>query len=156
MNENTIRRVIALAASGALLASLAIATVAAPVAANGDDRECTMHGTKGDDVVDYVPAGEVFCGHQGNDHVDGIHGVFIGGPGDDSTRWNDGLFYGGPGDDSVYFNWGPFWGGPGNEYVYNNVGDGNDGVFYGGPGLDYQNWGRGVFVPGPQKLQKDK
>jgi hypothetical protein len=156
MNENIIRRTTALVASAVLLASL---TVAVPVAANGDEPECTMHGTKGDDVIAYVPAGEVYCGHQGNDRVvDGIHGVFVGGPGDDYVRWNDGAFYGGPGSDSVTENWKPFYGGPGNDWVWLNHGGGNDGAFYGGPGFDsvlsVSPWGEGVFVPGPQKPQK--
>ena len=158
MNQHIVRRSIALMAPAALLASLALASVAATATADGDERECTMHGTKGDDVVVYVPAGEVYCGHQGNDRVDGIQGVFVGGPGDDSLRWNDGAFFGGPGSDSVTDNWKPFYGGPGNDSVTYNHGGGNAGAFFGGPGFDsvlsMSPWGEGVFVPGPQKPQK--
>jgi len=110
-----------------------------------------MHRTPGDDTIDYIPRGEVYCGHGGNDSVlNGNHGVFVGGPGSDYTYWNDGAFYGGPGKDWALVNWKPFIGGPGDDEVWSNHGD-----FIGGPGYDVNDDGGGVFKPGQQKPQKN-
>jgi hypothetical protein len=148
-----------------IVAGALLATVAFAPAAFAAEPTCTLFGTDGDDVVAYVPAGEVYCGGKGNDSVDGIHGTFIGGPGDDYLRWNDGAFYGGPGDDEVSENWKPFAGGPGMDFVLLNHSTGqfaggagadwvfsNAGRFVGGAGFDEVLFDRGgTFVPGSQK-----
>jgi len=150
MSIITLRRTGAFLASAGLLASLTVATVAAPAAAgkceewtgSGQFGQCyyvgntpidastnvngfTLNGTSDDESVQAVrdipiPGGGVY------------KGVFNGGGGADSViRENRGTFNGGSGDESVKENVGTFNGGTGDDSV-----EENRGTFNGGPGDD--------------------
>jgi hypothetical protein len=125
-----------------------------PSSVLGDEPECTIFGTDGDDAVPSVPAGEVYCGLGGNDLVGSLAGTFIGGPGADRVMQlhSSGTFYGGPGNDIIigpYSNqevtsWGTFFGGPGNDRIHGE----NRGLFEGGPGHDHVSYNHGTFYGG--------
>jgi hypothetical protein len=134
----------ALFASAALLASLTVATVAAPASAGP---ACTYNMAT--DMQDYDPtgakvnfyplgtalSGEVVCGGPGKDYVKivDVGGIFIGRGGSDEVLHNHGKFYGGPGNDggTHTHGTGKSYGGSGNDSFANIYGK-----FYGGPGND--------------------
>ena len=146
MDTTTMRRTGALLASAALLASLTVATVAAPVSAQVptcDGKPATIvgggliEGTDGDDVIvgsdgdDFIEAGDgndTICAGKGNDAVDGgpMRDRIFGGSGDDV------IFGGGGGDD--IFGYG------GNDRL---LGQGGNDFINGGTGTDDCRQGAG-------------
>ena len=145
-----LRRLTALLGSAALLASMTVATVAAPASAVNcvpwtdqtvvNDGDCYYYDGLDINVAE-MDGGEV-TGGPDHDFVDTLSGgTFNGGGGNDGVRVIDnnfvgdgGTFNGGKGDDWVEaLGVGTFNGGPGDDVV---VGELYDGPFNGGPGDD--------------------
>jgi hypothetical protein len=170
MDTTRSRRTGALIASAALLASLTVATVAAPASAGKCepyDFDAVEAATDGcfyatEPITDRptVLAGVVLNGSSGDDSVARVFGTFNGGEGDDTVAiLNRGTFNGGEGDDIVtnMYSDATFNGGSGNDVVQFDVkprgtfngGPGNDaakrvdGTFNGGSGDDYADFVRG-------------
>lgn len=101
-----------------------------------------ISGTPGDDVIENIPAGTVFCGLGGNDVVRTNNGWFYGGSGIDTVDVNNGMVDGGDQTDVVLENNGVFNGRNGRDVVHFN-----NGFFDGGPGTDLvQNENSGTCV----------
>jgi hypothetical protein len=139
-----VRRVTALITSVALLASLAVVTVAAPAAAGKpkcDGKTATIVGTKKGEVIRGTRKADVIVARGGNDRVYGRGGNdrICGGAGRDRL-------FGHAGQDRLYGNAGPdrLFGGPGPDVLKGQVG--ND-ALDGGIGADTCLQGTGT---GPQ------
>lgn len=101
-----------------------------------------VSGTPGDDVVQHIAEGTVFCGLGGNDVVIENHGWFYGGDDIDTVHFNMGVVDGGAQTDVVVDNRGEFRGRTSRDVVLVN-----NGLFDGGPGIDaVQNANNGVCV----------
>ena len=114
MSRSTLRRTGAFLASVGLLASLTVATLAAPVSA-GKCQAFTGSfppGAEGcfyatgqiDDSGLLVPTGVTLNGSDADDTVGDVFGTFNGGGGDDTVYWTvyaDATFNGGSGNDSA-------------------------------------------------------
>lgn len=94
-------------------------------------RAAFMSGTSGDDVIDLIPAGTVYCGLGGHDVVRVNNGWFYGGDGIDTVEVNNGIVDGGAATDVALENHGVFRGRAGADAVHVNTG-----LFDGGPGID--------------------
>jgi hypothetical protein len=138
MERTSLQRSTALLASGALLASLMVAVVAAPVSAaptcdgkpativgggliegtNGND---VIVGSNGEDQIFGMGGKDTICGRGGDDGIDGggKRDRIFGGSGDDSI-------VGGPGHDDIFGFKGDDWirGQGGNDFI--NGGAGTD------------------------------
>ncbi len=146
MKHRSISRLVAVVASGALLASLTVATVAAPAAAGPEvkcaGRVATIVGTAASEVIKGTHKRDVIAALGGNDKIFGLRGndVICGGPGNDVIAANKGadLVYGGQGNDRVLGNLGP-------DRLFGNAGNDN---IDGGRGTDkcWQNTGMGPMV----------
>jgi hypothetical protein len=90
-----------------------------------------ISGTAGDDKLEIIEAGVVFCGLGGNDTVVVNNGWFYGGGGIDTVWENNGIVDGGENTDVVLMNGGVFRGRNAADFVHVNKG-----VFDGGPGID--------------------
>lgn len=88
-------------------------------------------GTPGDDVIDLIEPGVVFCGLGGHDVVLENRGWFYGGDGIDTVVVNLGTVDGGAQTDVVWDNRGEFRGRESRDVVLVN-----HGLFDGGPGID--------------------
>jgi hypothetical protein len=161
MSMTTLRRTGALIGSAALLASMTVATVAAPAAAGkcepftgsfpADPADCyyatdPIDGIEFEwDGVDYVPvsgltvpAGVTLNGtdeRSERDLVYQVDGTFNGGGGNDWVAIVTGTFNGGPGIDTAgtVEDGATFTGGSGTDRVVDHL----DGTFYAGGGDDY-------------------
>lgn len=104
-----------------LLAAGLLTVPAAQASAGLAKPECTVLGSKGDDVLRGTPGNDVICGFGGNDRVFGFGGndILRGGAGHDTLN-------GGSGDDDVF-------GGPGDDHLVDGSGDDD---FIGGPGRE--------------------
>lgn len=101
-----------------------------------------VSGTEGNDMIDTIDAGVVFCGLGGHDHVVVNNGWFYGGDGIDSIEVNNGIVDGGEETDVVFTNNGVFNGKNDRDAVLVN-----NGVFNGGPGSDVvQNENNGTCI----------
>ncbi len=98
----------------------------------GEQPECTIEGTEGNDIRRGTPGDDVICGLGGNDVLYGLGGndTLLGGEGND-------VLHGGDGDDTLI-------GGPGRDVHFGQAGndrlDAQDGV----EGNDYLDGGSGA------------
>lgn len=90
-----------------------------------------VSGTPGDDVIERIEPGVVYCGLGGHDIVLENHGWFYGGDGIDTVVLNLGTVDGGAHTDVVQDNRGEFRGRGSRDVVIVN-----NGFFDGGPGID--------------------
>ena len=108
--------------------------------------ECTIKGTRGDDVLIGTARRDVICGYGGNDTIRGMGGndLIMGGAGSDTIQGNagDDTIYGGDGKDTIQGNGGndTIYGGSNNDTMQGN--DGRD-KLYGGSGDDTMQGGAG-------------
>ena len=131
MDSIRLRRTAALLGSAALLASMTVATVAAPAAAgkcapyvNGttipENSGCYYATEALTRTFLLVPVGVTLNGTNADDTVGTVNGTFNGGRGDDTVKsqvFAGGTFNGGPGNDAVNIvaAGGTFNGGSGND-----------------------------------------
>jgi Ca2+-binding RTX toxin-like protein len=138
-------------AGAVVLGMLVLMASSAPVGAGGPDKACVseiraagdwgktlnpgkaefVSGTEGDDVIDTIAPGVVFCGLGGDDVVAVNNGWFYGGDGIDTVTVNNAMFDGGTQTDVVITNNGVFNGRESRDVVLVN-----NGWFNGGPGVD--------------------
>ena len=156
MSGNRIRRSLALVASAALLASLTVATVAAPASAAKQKVVCrgevaTIVGTNKADRLVGTNKRDVIAGLGGNDVIIGAGGndLICGGTGKDRLVGKGGRdrLYGNGGADTLVGGRGAdrLFGGVGNDLL---SGQASNDLLGGGPGTDtcYQGTGSGTEV----------
>jgi len=161
MSHFTLRRSGAFLASVGLLASLAVATVAAPVSAGGCqaftgsfESGVTCYYATEPININILPAGVTLNGADASNFIGQVDGTYNGGSETDLIESNTGTVNGGPGGDRVFTNAGTFNGGPGGDLAddngYNATFDPIQATFNGGSGNDrvLNNSALGVFAGG--------
>ena len=135
MDQVTLRRVVGLLASAALLASLTVAIPASAAVPTCDGQPATLVG---EGFIPGTDGPDVIVGSGSDDTIEGGKGrdIICGAKGDDTLKGEEGRdrLFGGGDDDDIF-------GGPGHDDLFGWRGDD---LIRGGGGNDFINGGRGV------------